>query len=1183
MFYPSQHPHYSMGSSPLPAATTSSSASTSSKKGRKGYCQVGCYHHARRSYSPAKCHWSPRRGIQSISNIRLRYFVSLLLVLLVLVVVVKGSQLSSSSLPRSEEQKVQGVTSHVKAMRTERLAKAEAQRVRIPIEVVESCMERGVEREASLPLHESMDVMRSTLQDDWNEERAAAYLVATRYEGSSKAARLLRNEFGASHVRTLSSNRHAGWSCFIVHAGLADGSRLLAAPGLYGSSYSEPVPHGLKLASSLLLDTSSDWRGLVLHMAPFTSTENFLLRWKEGLTEGASRMQDGQHHWLRATHSAEQAAMWEETATEHLDGGASSPLLDCGWDGAELIPMGKATAPTILVVNLPRVLHPHARDPEHPDADIEGRACLMGMLSFLTAQADVSHISHRSVNKLHNYVATGMTQSGRPGGAGSTPLWDAGLDGSGEVVGIIDTGLDDASCFFHDPNRNAVSRTSLQSISDPQTDMSLRKVVQYVAYMDGTDQFEGHGTHVAGAVAGVTYQGWTEQTCGGGEVRSCWGACMSDADCQASQWSPPGASTCADLYSGHPAWNFYCPAYDCAGFGTDASLCGTDAVQTVTEATGSAPGAKIAFFDAQLSSSEDLITPDNLALAFGPAYTGAGARVSSNSWGGATLCFYDTLCATVDEYIVDHPDYLAVFSAGNSGDQGSCSIAVPAVAKNILSVGASTSGKSRGFKVDPNVEDLDSVAWFSSRGPTIDGRTKPDVLAPGYYIWSASASSSSVIDDETCAITALSGTSMSAPIVAGAAAQVRQYYRSGFYADDVTTAGLCANGLYRCDPISFPTAALMKATIINAALDMPSGLATPNNAEGFGRVTLNSTLPLGSADLSLWAYEGTLSANEQLVFDVQVSSTAQPLSATLVWTDPVLAPGAAYQVAHDLDIVLLGADCSPIYANGGDGLEFWNNVERIVVPAAQLEASFTLKIMAAELTETDTQAFAIVLSMGAGGVVEAGNATTCQDASFAELEEPPVAECSAVPGYPDCCVPTSKFVDFIGDGWCDERLGYSFLNTEECGWDGGDCCPWTCKAETEYCSVVGYTCRDPDWLACNEVPLHYVGDGMCDSDGPNLNTAECGFDLGDCCESCCNPILVATLSSTDAAEFDWGVGAHPPHQYNCGEGGYFCADPEGADGSCISDASRTSTGGALPLLIFSLLLLVLAPDVLKIM
>ncbi|MFZ5753048.1 MAG: S8 family peptidase [Bacillota bacterium] len=109
-------------------------------------------------------------------------------------------------------------------------------------------------------------------------------------------------------------------------------------------------------------------------------------------------------------------------------------------------------------------------------------------------------------------------------------------------------------------------------------------------------------------------------------------------------------------------------------------------------------------------------------------------------------------------------------AAGNDGPETK-TINSPGIHQDIITVGASD---------DLNTPQLfdDKVADFSSRGPTIDGLTKPDVLAPGTNIISAKAKGSfldktnkdkNVIDDWYIS---LSGTSMATPVCAGIIAQL---------------------------------------------------------------------------------------------------------------------------------------------------------------------------------------------------------------------------------------------------------------------------------------------------------------------------------------------------------------------------------------------------------------------------
>jgi len=86
----------------------------------------------------------------------------------------------------------------------------------------------------------------------------------------------------------------------------------------------------------------------------------------------------------------------------------------------------------------------------------------------------------------------------------------------------------------------------------------------------------------------------------------------------------------------------------------------------------------------------------------------------------------------------------------------------PATSPYVIAVGALT---SRFVSGDPrSFIDLGKIAYFSSRGPTRDGRLKPEVVAPGFYVLGPEAGSSGYIP--------LPGTSTASPVVAGLVALI---------------------------------------------------------------------------------------------------------------------------------------------------------------------------------------------------------------------------------------------------------------------------------------------------------------------------------------------------------------------------------------------------------------------------
>jgi hypothetical protein len=133
---------------------------------------------------------------------------------------------------------------------------------------------------------------------------------------------------------------------------------------------------------------------------------------------------------------------------------------------------------------------------------------------------------------------------------------------------------------------------------------------------------------------------------------------------------------------------------------------------------------------------------------------------------------------------------ILVLTANGNGGPGTGTLITPADGDSVIGVGAEDS--------------LGTVAGFSSRGPTADGRIKPDFSAPGVAIWVA------VPTGGTAAFGRGNGTSFATPILAGA-----------------TALFLEAHPGY--DPIA-----------VRAALRLAADRqATPDNARGWGRPDLH--------------------------------------------------------------------------------------------------------------------------------------------------------------------------------------------------------------------------------------------------------------------------------------------------------------------------------------------------------
>lgn len=160
--------------------------------------------------------------------------------------------------------------------------------------------------------------------------------------------------------------------------------------------------------------------------------------------------------------------------------------------------------------------------------------------------------------------------------------------------------------------------------------------------------------------------------------------------------------------------------------------------------------AKTEMVDQEIQVEEDNFVA---ALEWGDSL---GADIASSSLGYLDWYTYEdmdgnTAVTTIGVDIAISLGIVCVTAAGNEGYYDWYYIIAPADADSVIAVGA--------------VDSEGMIASFSSHGPTYDGRTKPEVCARGVYTFCASPSG-------TQEYTYVSGTSLSTPLVGGAAAVV---------------------------------------------------------------------------------------------------------------------------------------------------------------------------------------------------------------------------------------------------------------------------------------------------------------------------------------------------------------------------------------------------------------------------
>ena len=334
------------------------------------------------------------------------------------------------------------------------------------------------------------------------------------------------------------------------------------------------------------------------------------------------------------------------------------------------------------------------------------------------------------------------------------------------------------------------------------------------------------------------------------------------------------------------------------------------------------------------------------------------ARIAVNAWGlNGNYGQYTADSRSTDIFVVDKPAMLPVFSVGDGGSNGASQVTAPATAKNVLAVGVSTTGTGSSAAVG-------SVDAISSLGPSLDGRIKPDVVAPGMELCSGRAEEAKYPAGNSCAsgthgngdplYMSLSGTSQATAVAGGVSALTRQFIRE--------EVGLSA-----------PDGALVKAAVINGATDL--GVADiPNFAEGWGQVNLERTvLPMDGSTVLDTYFDQNNEINPGYgllyAFDLDPSNG---IDITLAWTDnagSANAPQSESRLVNDLDLVLvdpsgnewLGNVFNNGYSQSGGQSDDVNNVERIKIAAGSASNSgqWLVKVMH---RGGNAQSFGLVMS-----------------------------------------------------------------------------------------------------------------------------------------------------------------------------------------------------------------------------
>jgi len=329
------------------------------------------------------------------------------------------------------------------------------------------------------------------------------------------------------------------------------------------------------------------------------------------------------------------------------------------------------------------------------------------------------------------------------------------------------------------------------------------------------------------------------------------------------------------------------------------------------------------------------------------AVTTYGARATNDSWGYKLVKAgrYGNVPQAYDEMIQGDATgtrIIAVASAGNgraggpnvphcdrtdAGDLFDC-IGSPATAKNVITVGSVHGG-------------VLSTSSFSAFGPTDDGRLKPEVMAPGEFVFSpiqigstcavpggcggncidtvastGSATCTCGVTTTNCSTQVIAdygsyiGTSMAAPVVTGGVALLLQTW------SDLGLTGLLGD----------PLPSTIKAVLIHTATDLANagttGPASPRDGpsfrNGFGLIDMNGAhrlLERDAVEPLIFELDGITSTGmtAEVEFTVQPTDLGSSFHVTLAWDDFAAATSTAKTLVNDFDLEVVAPDGTTIY------------------------------------------------------------------------------------------------------------------------------------------------------------------------------------------------------------------------------------------------------------------------------
>ena len=488
------------------------------------------------------------------------------------------------------------------------------------------------------------------------------------------------------------------------------------------------------------------------------------------------------------------------------------------------------------------------------------------------------------------------------------PLTDKGINGEGQIVGVLDSGVDIYHSFFYDSEHN---------LTFNKFDTSHRKIVYYdTTYADNRDHKGGHGSHVCGTLLGKSWKNNSEASLYNGvapeaklyfvdlgkEENEHQIEEYNDEDV-ANKATSKGVGIFSESYGTSvpvPSISYIADkvAWDhkellivaaAGNSGPDNNVASyADSINVLAVANVNSPSIQgivkspLKYGFLTLINKEDQNQKVNLTVIskyYGVPTNKEGELLDVDDLEVTSEATENAIC------LIPDAGNESIIERLNAANEKHCAFAV--VENNTYNITYTFPTYACSKEQYAMLKEFQHVMYrenstyetqrktgeieeSSSRGPNYIGTLKPDIAAPGSFLTSAKGAgygSKPTNDTSLNTLTTYYGTSMATPVISGSAALFRQYFMQGWYPKRTPTKN---------DGFT-PSSSLLKAALINSA-------SSPrNNDIGHGIPNLQQGMGFGDYGV-MFVNNETIKPKEEQAYEINVIKEGQ-LHITLSYLD----------------------------------------------------------------------------------------------------------------------------------------------------------------------------------------------------------------------------------------------------------------------------------------------------------